>query len=391
MARIITVTSGKGGVGKTSVSLNLSLSLALKGYKVCLFDADLGLANVNILTGIYPPNDLKDVLEGKCRLDEIMIMNYHGIDIIPGSSGVEKLADLTRSETMNLVEMFKNIDTYDFFIFDTSAGISSQVISFCMASNEIILIATCEPTSLTDAYAMLKVLSKHSYQNTVKVVINQVKTGTAAHKAYDQLKKTTDKFLAIRLEPLGILASDNNVRISVTSQTPFIIKFPNTLASKCLNNITKKLSQPQNASDNLPLSRFWTQCLSFIETNYAEANKNQQTTMQGDSDDTDPIVQLNSRLSDMAKEIGDIKKILVNHNAILEKLYGYAVKNSVAFTELSQNQNWNRANTVQNQNPQSPRPLNSRSASRGRLREPTQKELKNWDEKDPIIATRNNR
>ena len=113
MARIITVTSGKGGVGKTSISLNLSLSLASEGAKVCLFDADLGLANVNILTGIYPEKDLESVISGQLSLNQIIIKNYQGIDIIPGSSGVEKIADLTRTQTDTLISAFLDLEEYD--------------------------------------------------------------------------------------------------------------------------------------------------------------------------------------------------------------------------------------------------------------------------------------
>ena len=200
MARIITITSGKGGVGKTSISLNLSLALASQGFKVCLFDADLGLANVNILTGIYPKKDLESVIAGQVSLTDIIIKDYQGIDIIPGSSGVEKIADLTRTQTDTLISAFLDLEDYDYFIFDTSAGISSQVLSFCMASHEIILVVTCESTSLTDAYSMLKVLSKYQYDRPVKVVINQVISAKAAQKVYVQLKETVKRFLPIKTE-----------------------------------------------------------------------------------------------------------------------------------------------------------------------------------------------
>jgi len=140
MAKVITIASGKGGVGKTSISLNLSLALAAAGHRVCLFDADLGLANVNILTGLFPEYGLADVLSGEYSLRDIMIKNFQGIDIIPGSSGVEKIADLTQEESRRLINSFLKLPSYDFFILDTSAGISSQVLSFCRASHEMILV-----------------------------------------------------------------------------------------------------------------------------------------------------------------------------------------------------------------------------------------------------------
>jgi flagellar biosynthesis protein FlhG len=265
MARIITVTSGKGGVGKTSISLNLSLSLASQGFKVCLFDADLGLANVNILTGIYPKRDLESVIYGQFSLNEIIIKDFQGIDIIPGSSGVKKIADLTRTQTGTLISAFLDLEEYDYFIFDTSAGISSQVLSFCMASHEILLVATCEPTSLTDAYSMLKVLSKRGYNYPVKVVINQVKSGKAAQRAYSQLKDTVNKFLNLKVQPLGIMAQDKNVRAAVISQTPFFMLFPDTIASKCIKAIAKKLIKNSGQYSDMPLELFWDKCLTFLE------------------------------------------------------------------------------------------------------------------------------
>ncbi len=282
MARIITITSGKGGVGKTSVSLNLSLSLASRGFKVCLFDADLGLANVNILTGIYPKQDLMDVISEQAGLDDILIKNYQGIDIIPGSNGVEKLADLTPVQTRRLINAFLELEDYDYFIFDTSAGISSQVISFCMASHEIVLVVTCEPTSITDAYSMLKSLSRHGYENPVKILVNQVKTGSAAKTTYVQLRETVNRFLRIKVEPLGIVGWDKNVRMAVISQTPFFMVFPNTLASKCIRTITDKLLKKVYHETNMPLELFWDRCLAFFET-HREKEKQPPVSPAGNS------------------------------------------------------------------------------------------------------------
>ncbi len=316
MARIITITSGKGGVGKTSISLNLSLSLASKGCKVCLFDADLGLANVNILTGIYPKKDLESVISGQFRLNEIIIKDFQGIDIIPGSSGVKKIADLTKTQTKTLIRAFLDLEDYDYFIFDTSAGISSQVLSFCMASHEIILIATCEPTSLTDAYSMLKVLSKYGYNCPVKVVINQVKSGRAAQKAYAQLKETVNKFLSLKVQPLGIMASDKNVRAAVISQTPFFMLFPDTIASKCIESITKKLITNSGQYGDMPLELFWDKCLSFIEKHHkpkknpAIPEKTDTRNIRKDQDIKKALSRMETRLSLLTKEVGEIKQLL---------------------------------------------------------------------------------
>ena len=312
MARIITITSGKGGVGKTSISLNLSLALAAEGFKVCLFDADLGLANVNILTGLYPQKNLESVISGRAALTDILIRDYQGIDIIPGSSGVERLAGLTRAETGTLISAFLDLEAYDFFIFDTSAGISSQVLGFCMASHEIILVVTTEPTSLTDAYSMLKVLSKHGYARPVKVIVNQVIAGKAAQKAYARLKQTVTRFLPARIEPLGIVASDKNVRASVIAQTPFFLLFPDTVASRCMAAIAEKLIQHHGKAGDIPLELFWDNCLTFLEKQSPRKNQKTRDHKTGNAapDLGERLSQMEETLSYLVKEMGDIRKLL---------------------------------------------------------------------------------
>lgn len=330
MARIITITSGKGGVGKTSISLNVSLAMASQGFKVCLFDADLGLANVNILTGIYPEKDLESVIAGQAALTDIIIKAYQGIDIIPGSSGVEKIADLTRTQTNTLISAFLDLEDYDYFIFDTSAGISAQVLSFCMASHEIILVATCEPTSLTDAYSLLKALSKYQYDRPVKVVINQVRSGKAAQKAYVQLKETVKRFLPIKVQPLGIVASDKNVRAAVISQTPFFMLFPDTIASKCIHAIAKKLIATPGRPGEMPLELFWDQCLSFLEKHHppqkkpvpqkaAAKDNNEKENKEKDPEIAKVLSRIEDKLSTLIKDVGDIKQFLEIHTPISER------------------------------------------------------------------------
>ncbi|MEI6127929.1 MAG: AAA family ATPase, partial [Pseudomonadota bacterium] len=188
MTRIITVTGGKGGVGKTNISINLALILSKLGSKVCLFDADLGLANINILLGLYPEYDLEDVILSNKSIHDIIIKNYQGIDIIPGSSGVEKLANLSGESLDRLIESFSTIDDYDYFIFDTSAGISRNVISFCLAASDVLLVITPEPTSLTDAYALLKILCFNGFTGSVKIIVNQCRNTSAASAAYTKLR-----------------------------------------------------------------------------------------------------------------------------------------------------------------------------------------------------------
>jgi flagellar biosynthesis protein FlhG len=275
---------------------------------------------------------LESVISGQDSINEIIIKDYQGIDIIPGSSGIEQIADLTKAQTETLINAFLGLTDYDYFVFDTSAGISSQVISFCMASHEIILVATCEPTSLTDSYAMLKVLSKYGYDCPVKVIINQVRSGNAAQKAYARLKDTAKEFLSIKLEPLGVLAFDKNVRSAVISQTPFFMLFPDTIASKCIRNITGKIIKKTERTVDMPLEVFWDKCLAFLEKHQQSkkisvsdkedspaVETNNQTAIPENIQETDPeikqaLFQIESKLSALMEEVGEIKQFLDTHD-----------------------------------------------------------------------------
>jgi flagellar biosynthesis protein FlhG len=211
MARLITVTGGKGGVGKTNIAVNLSLCLGVSGRKVCLFDADLGLANINILLGIHPEFDLEDVISGQKALKDIIISDARGVDIIPGSSGVEKIANLSQKGINRLIDSFSGLDNYDFFIIDTSSGISKIVLTFCLPSPEIVIVITPEPTSMTDGYALLKVLSLNRYKGIIRLVFNQFRGKHSAGQIYNKLKKLTEDKLNIKVMPLGIVLQDEHV------------------------------------------------------------------------------------------------------------------------------------------------------------------------------------
>lgn len=265
MAKILTVTSGKGGVGKTNISVNLAVLLAQQGHRTCLFDADLGLANINILLGIYPEHNLGDVIDGKKELKDIVIHDKSGIDIIPGSSGVAKMEALSSSELGKLAGAFEKLEDYDYFIFDTSAGISKNVIAFCINASEVVLVITPEPTSLTDAYALMKILSLNGFKQTAKVVVNQCKNPKTAQVAFTKLKDTVRKFLGINLVPLGTIVADGRVIEAVAAQKPFITLYPNTLAAKGLKTVTANLLEKSDASDKVfTLDTFWHRCVDIL-------------------------------------------------------------------------------------------------------------------------------
>lgn len=407
MSRIITITSGKGGVGKTSLSLNLSLALASKGFSVCLFDADLGLANVNVLTGMYPDKGLDSVISRKAELEQIMIRDYHGVDIIPGSSGIEQIANLSKNQTTALISSFLTLEDYDYFIFDTSAGISSQVLSFCLTSQEILLVVTKEPTSLTDAYAMLKVLARYKYQFPVKVVVNQVTQTKAAQKAYQQLKKTCEKYLDISLTPLGIIAKDPQVQKAVIARTPFMISHPDTIVSRCVTNLAEKLIKDFASVDDIGLEKFWGRCLAFMERyqitgseeNRRIGDQNQVQGMQKRPENVSSEKEhltVEKRLTDIEEQI----KFLAENILDLKALLKTNLKRTAELETSTHHETWADSRRLtpdpddENADISLDEPIQLKVHKkrtepiivRGKLRDPTDDELANWNEAEtPVI------
>lgn len=266
MARIITVSGGKGGVGKTNLSVNLALWLARSGNRVCLLDADLGLANVNIMLGLYPEYDLEDVLLEKKNLREILIENHHGVDIIPGSSGVERLANVQPAEIDRILELFAGLKDYDFLVCDTSAGISRSVVSFCLSATDVIVVVTTEPTSLTDAYALLKVLCLNGFRGKAQIVVNQCKNTAVASRTYNKLKDVVHKYLSAETIPLGIVVQDPRVPEAIHRQQPLFVMHPECNASRCISVIANRLLSGETSQTDfpdVPLASFWRR---FLET-----------------------------------------------------------------------------------------------------------------------------
>ncbi len=211
MTKTIVITSGKGGVGKTTISVNTALEISRRNFLTCLFDADLGLANVDILLGLQPENTLDDVIFGDKELDEIILHPEIGIEIIPGSSGIQKMANLGEDKIADLISSFSQLPDYDYFLIDTSSGISRSVIAFCLASSETILIITSEATSLTDAYALLKVMSANAYKGSVKILVNKCPSVPISRRTYLRFKSVVDKHLDIEIAPAGIVLHDPNI------------------------------------------------------------------------------------------------------------------------------------------------------------------------------------
>lgn len=266
--KIITITSGKGGAGKTNIAVNLAVSLASQGYKTCLFDADIGLANVNILMGLASSINLEDVISGKKKLKEIIIKNWNKIDIIPGSSSVEQFEFIDKKTLGSLLNQFSNLKGYDYIIIDTGAGISREVISFCLASSFLVLAIVPEPTSLTDAYSLLKVLKFNGYKNRVNIIVNRCKNLNLGKKVFEKFNLTVSKYIKLDLRYLGMIPEDERVSDSVSSQSPFFIKYPDSPASEAVNEITKFIlkSEHESPHETKTFDSFIKNCSDFFQS-----------------------------------------------------------------------------------------------------------------------------
>ena len=242
--RVIAVTSGKGGVGKTNISVNLAASLSLAGQRVMLMDADLGLANVDVLLGLEPHFDLQHVISGEKSLDEIIVQGPLGIHVVPASSGVEKMAELTSVEHASLIAAFSELkQPIDILIVDTAAGIADGVVSFAKACQEVIVVVCDEPTSLTDAYALIKVLSMRHGIKQFQILANMVKDESQGLNLYEKLLNTTDRFLEVGLKYLGAVPFDEQLRQSVRAQKPVVEAYPRSPAAKALVRIGEKINR----------------------------------------------------------------------------------------------------------------------------------------------------
>jgi flagellar biosynthesis protein FlhG len=242
--RVIAITSGKGGAGKTNLSVNLGIALAQTGQRVAILDADMGLANVDILIGVYPKFNLSHVLSGEKTLADIMMEGPEGIRIIPGASGIQKMAELSSTEQAAMIRAFSEIDQeLDVLIVDTAAGISASVVNFARACQEIIVVVCDEPTSLTDAYAFIKLLNRDYKLTDFHIVANMVKTVEQGQALFQKLIKVTDHYLDVTLRFVGSVPYDENLRKSVQKQSPVVAAFPNTKATLAIKDIAAKINR----------------------------------------------------------------------------------------------------------------------------------------------------
>lgn len=243
VTRVITVSSGKGGVGKSNLSLNLALALTDFKQKVMLLDADLGLANIDVILGIAPVYNLFNVINGEKSISEILVEGPNGLSIIPGGSGMQELANLKDWQLENFLTKLTRMEgKADYLLIDTGAGLSQQVLSFALAADELILVTTSEPTAITDAYGFIKTLCQQKYTGRIYLIVNRVLSPNDAVVVYNKLKIAVNRFLKVNIEFLGYVAEDTKVRQAVQEQKAFLITYPQSLASQNIYAIAAKLS-----------------------------------------------------------------------------------------------------------------------------------------------------
>jgi flagellar biosynthesis protein FlhG len=254
-ARIITVTSGKGGVGKTNMVINLGITLARKNNRVLLLDVDLGLANVEVLLGISSEYNLEDVVVGTKTMNEIIVSGPGGVSVIPGSSGVSGMADLDDVQRKALIDSFDTLQSEaDIIIVDTMAGMSRNVIGFTLAADEVVLVTTPEPSAVLDAYAMIKTIVSQDELAIIRLLVNMCDNMNHARKVADRIVSVAKQFLGCRVKVLGFVPRDPNVSRAVMGKIPVIEAFPNTAASRAISRIAGTIVDSHMRS--VPVKRF---------------------------------------------------------------------------------------------------------------------------------------
>jgi flagellar biosynthesis protein FlhG len=230
--RVIVITSGKGGVGKTNLAVGLSLALAGNGYKVMLLDADMGLANVDVVLGLVPKYNLSHVFSGEKHLHEILQNGPGGLQIIPGASGLEEMVNLDTLTLLRFVgEVIKLTKDLDFLFVDTSAGISRQVLSFALSADEVLVVSTPEPTALTDAYGLIKVFKQNQGSGKLKLIINMARSRDEGKQAAQRLIRVVREFLDLEVEFIGIVPCDTAVPEAVRRHQSYLLAYPHSPAS----------------------------------------------------------------------------------------------------------------------------------------------------------------
>jgi len=323
MATVIAFTSGKGGVGKTNISTNLGLSLVARNLKVCLFDADTGLANINILMGITPRYTIEHVLSGEKSIEEIIITLPSGISIVPAASGIKQCTDLNEQQITRLTSSLQTLEKkFDYLLIDTAAGIDSNVLDFVASAQYRIIVITPEPTSLTDSFALLKMLIIRGKKKSIFILVNRVEDYQSSQTVFKRFQKAVKTYLKIDIHYLGYLTADPAVNKAVSKQIPVVLSYPNSSISCGLASLADIIKRQFKNDKNLPyFSQYWA---LYAQKNKALENSHANTPPQSQQD---KLSTLYTQLDQLALSEPQLKELTLNLENIYEKKYNTPLRN----------------------------------------------------------------
>lgn len=264
-ARVITVTSGKGGVGKSNVAVNLGIALAREDQRVAVVDMDLGLANVNVIANVDPSDNLFDVFQGRRDLADIVEVGPEGLLVVAGATGKDELANLDGEDCRQFLNQLSQLDQLvDIIIMDTAAGISRSVLKFVRSADETLLVTTPEPTAITDAYGLMKASIRRDPKPYLKLIVNRASSLMEAQKVGQKIQRVGREFLNARLDLLGYILEDSAVPRAVRRRRPFLIDAPDAKVSQCMKHLGKRLLDPERAAEPRGVRNFFESIMDWI-------------------------------------------------------------------------------------------------------------------------------
>lgn len=295
---VIAISGGKGGVGKTSIAINLAIALSKTGSKVCLFDGDTSLANTNVMLGLYPAYTLEHLFTGERSIQDIVINGPEGIQIVPGASGVAQCVELDVGQQQRLVTSMRAIERhYDYLLVDTAAGIGTTVLHFIAASQVAIIVITPEPTSLTDAFSLLKVLKRRGYRRKAQIVVNMATNPGQAKKAFNRFSQAVQKYLSLRTEYLGCVWMDESMRNAVVTQKPVTLFPKHDPSARCFYRLAEAVEAifERPGTPSLAFSAYWQKVVER-QPKRSQTPSTHNVPRQQDEGGDEPLTQVQRQL-----------------------------------------------------------------------------------------------